>query len=261
MDNLTAIKIYDMLTLYGLKVIAAILIIIIGRWIATGVRSITRKLMKKSEVEQTLISFTGNIVYVALLSFVAISALEVLEIKTTSFVAILGAAGLAIGLALRGTLANLAAGVLLIIFKPFKVGDIVECSGASGSVKQIGTFTTELRTSDNTNIFIPNSKITGDNITNLTCDDTRCIDIVVSVNCDNDLDKAKKILQDITTQDNRILKTPNPIIAITKLSGNSVNFDIRLWAKTPNYWNVFSETQKEIKNRFDAEGISALPAQ
>ncbi len=241
--------------LYGLDVIAAIAILILGR-IAAGVsRSITRHVMQKSKVDETLISFCTNLVYVSVLTFMAIAALGKIGVQTASFVAIIGAAGLAVGLALQGSLSNFASGVLLIIFRPIRTGDFVKAGGESGIVEEIGIFITVLRSPDNKTMIIPNSKLTGDNITNFTTKATRRVDLVVGVSYSENLDKVKNVLEDILNADARVLKDPAYTIGVLELADSSVNFAVRPWVKTADYWDVFFSINETVKKRFDAEGI------
>ena len=250
------VKLQEWIVLYGLKVIAAVAIIVIGRFAAIGLRSLVRRLLKKSLVDETLVSFITSVSYVAIMAFVIIAALGQLGIQTASFVAVLGAAGLAVGLALQGSLANFAAGLLMIIFKPFKVGDFIEAGGASGIVEEIGIFTTELKSPDNKKIIVPNAKATADNIINYSANDQRRIDMVAGISYSDDLEKVRKILEGILSEDDRILQEPPPIIAVLELADSSVNFAVRPWVKTSEYWDVFFATQEKIKKRFDAEGIT-----
>jgi len=255
MEQIT-LTLKTLLATYGLQIIAAILILVIGRYIAILLRKLIHRLLTKSNVEETLVSFVASMSYVAMMVFIVIAAMARLGIPTTSFVAVVGAAGLAIGLAMQGSLANFAAGVLMIIFKPFKVGDLIEAAGATGVVEQIGIFTTIIKTPDNKEIIVPNAKITGDNIVNYTAKDTRRVDIVAGVSYGDDLDKVRTVLEQILSEDERILKDPAPMIAVMELADSSVNFTVRSWVKTENYWNVFFATQEKIKKRFDDEGIS-----
>ena len=249
-------KLQEFGTLYGLNVVAAILIVVIGRLVALGLRKLVRTIMLKNKVDETLVSFTTSLGYVALMAFVIIAALGKLGIQTTSFIAILGASVLAIGLALQGALSNFAAGALMIIFKPFRVGDFIEGGGVSGVVEEIGIFTTELKSPDNKQIIVPNAKMTGDNIVNYTAKECRRVDIVAGVSYGDDLDKVKSVLADILSKDDRILKDPVPTIGVLELADSSVNFAVRPWVKTSDYWDVFFATQESIKKRFDAESIS-----
>jgi small conductance mechanosensitive channel len=203
-------KVYELLTVYGLKLLAAIAIFFIGRWVAKLLRKIIERLMVRGNVDQTLVSFTGNLAYVALLAFVIIAALGQLGVQTTSFIAVLGAAGLAIGLALQGSLSNFAAGFLMIIFRPFKVGDYIEGAGTAGTVEEIQIFTTQLKTPDNKTVIIPNSSLTADNIVNWSVKGTRRVDLTMGIGYADDIDKARQIMADIIAADDRILKEPAP---------------------------------------------------
>ena len=249
-------KLQEWIALYGLKVIAAIAILIIGQLAAKGVRSVIRRALHKGKIDDTLVTFVASLSYVALMAFVIIAALGQLGVQTASFVAILGASALAVGLALQGSLANFASGILMIIFKPFKVGDYIEGGGTAGVVEEVGIFSTILKSPDNKIIIVPNAKMTGDNIINYTTEETRRIDIVVGVSYADDLDKVRKVLTEILAEDERILQDPAPTIGVLALADSSVNFAVRPWAKTTDYWNVFFATQENIKKRFDAEGIS-----
>jgi len=249
------VQVQEVAAPWALKVIAAIAIFIIGRWIAQLVRKGIRRVMEKGEVDPIIIGFTSSIAYIALLAFVVVAALGQLGIQTTSFIAILGAAGLAIGLALQGSLANFAAGFLMIIFRPFKVGDFIEGAGVSGVVEAIQIFTTTLTTPDNKTIIIPNAKLSGDNIINYSAQDTRRVDMTVGVAYDADLSKVKNVLNDIISKESRVHADPAPQVAVAELADSSVNFVVRVWTKTADYWGVKFDMTETIKNRFDAEGI------
>jgi len=249
-------KVYGLVMLYGVKVIAAIAIFIIGRWVAKGFQSLTKKLMDRRNVDPTITGFVGNLTYMALLVFVIIAALSQLGIQTTSFIAILGAAGLAIGLALQGSLSNFAAGFLMLIFKPFKVGDYIETAGVDGTVETIQIFTTTLRTPDNKTIIIPNAGVTNGNIVNYTMKGTRRVDMVFGISYEDDIEKAKQIMADVLGKDDRILKDPPLQIAVSELADSSVNFVVRPWASIENYWNVYFDAMENIKKALDAAGIS-----
>ena len=194
------VKLQEWIALYGLKVIAAVVILIVGRFAAKGIRAIIRRMLQKGHVDETLVSFVSSLCYFGIMAFVIIAALGQLGVQTASFVAVLGAAGLAIGLALQGSLANFAAGVLMIIFKPFKVNDFIEGGGVEGVVEEIGIFTTELKSLDNKKIIVPNAKMTNGNIVNYTAKDIRRVDIVASVSYRDDLDKVKKVLEERSGQ-------------------------------------------------------------
>lgn len=249
-------KAQELVTLYGFKIIAALAILFLG-WIASKlIRSIIRKLLTKTNVDSMLISFSSSITYVAFLAFFVIAALGQLGIQTTSFIAVIGAAGLAVGMALQGSLANFAAGVLMIIFKPFRTGNYIECAGTAGTVEEIGIFTMKLKSPDNREIIVPNGKILSDNIINYSAKEMRRVDIVARVSYKDDIDKVRKVLTKILESDNRILKDPVPTIGVLKLGDSSVDFVVRPWVKTADYWNVYFALQENIKKRFDAEGIT-----
>ena len=248
-------KLQEWITFYGLKVLAAIVIFFIGRWIAKALKRLTERVMTKNNVDPTLISFVGDLTYVALLVFVVVAAINQVGVQTTSFIAVIGAAGLAIGFALQGSLANFAAGFLLILFKPFKVGDYIEGAGVAGVVEEIQVFVTKLTTPDNKAVIVPNSKMTGDNIINYSAKENRRVDLVVGVSYDADLSQVRTTRIDILSTDDRILKDPEPQIAVSELADNSVNFVVRPWVKTADYWGVFFDTTESVKKRFDAEGI------
>jgi len=255
MEQIVA-KVQEWTAVFGLRILTAILIVVVGRWVAKFLRRTAERLMTRSQVDTTLVVFVGNLAYIALLTFVILAALAQLGIQTTSFVAIIGAAGLAVGLALQGSLANFAAGVLMLIFRPFLVGDFIEGAGVAGIVEEIHIFTTQLRTPDNKTIIIPNAKITGDNITNYTRKETRRVDLVVGVGYGDDIGKVKRVVAEVLDNDDRILKDPAPTIAVLELGESSVNFAVRPWVRTEEYWNVYFDTTESLKKRFDAEGIS-----
>jgi small conductance mechanosensitive channel len=244
-------KVYQLLTVYGLKVLAALVIFVIGRWVAKGLRKLT-----KSQVDSTLVTFVSNLTYVGVLAFIIIAALGQLGIQTTSFIAVLGAAGLAVGLALQGSLSNFAAGFLLIIFRPFKVGDLIEGAGVFGVVESIGIFTTQLKTADNKTVIVPNAKLTDDNIVNWTVKGTRRVDLVFGIGYEDDIDKARTLISGIIAADDRIFKEPEPQVAVSELADSSVNFVVRPWVKVNDYWDVYFDLTEKIKKAFDANGVS-----
>lgn len=246
----------DLVAAFGMKIIAAIAILLIGRWIAKALTSLTRHAMEKAKVDTMLARFIGNLVYVALLTFVILAAINQLGVQTTSFIAVIGAAGLAIGLALQGSLANMAAGVLIILFRPYKVGDYVEGGGVAGSVEEVQIFTTVLKSPDNKMIIVPNAQIMGGTITNYSARAERRIDLVVGVGYDADLDKTRQVLLDLLSSDERILGEPAPVIGVIELADSSVNFVVRPWVKTADYWSVYFDLNERIKKRFDQEGIT-----
>ena len=241
---------------FGIDLVAALAIFIIGR-IAVGfiVRGV-RIAMRKNNVEKTLETFICNLIRWALMVVVIIAAIAHVGIETTSFIAVFGAAGLAVGLALQGSLSNFAAGVLIVLFRPYRVGDWIEAAGISGSVEQVQILTTVLTTGDNKQVIVPNSQIMDSIITNYSAKDTRRIDLVIGVSYDDDIDKVRKTLVDIIGSDERILKDPAPKIAVSELADSSVNFVVRPWSKTEDYWSVRFDLMESIKKRFDQEGIT-----
>jgi len=244
------------ISLYGMKLLGALVIFLIGKFLARKATNLLRRVMERAKIDDTLVSFGGNVSYGLLLTFVVIAALGQLGIQTTSLAAIIGAAGLAIGFALQGSLSNLAAGVMLIIFRPFKIGDYVEAGGTSGTVEDISIFTTALKTPDNKSVVIPNGKITDDNIINYSAKAERRIDFVFGIGYGDDIKKAKDILGQILATDERILKDPAPTVAVLELADSSVNFAVRPWVKTADYWDVYFDITEQVKLRFDKEGIS-----
>lgn len=241
---------------YGLQVIGALATIIIGIWIAKMLAKYAGKVLRKREVDETLTKFLVSLVRIGLITFVIISAASQVGIQTASFVAIIGAAGLAIGFALQGSLSNLAAGVMLIIFKPVKVGDYIEGGGATGTVESVGIFVTTLVTVDNKVVYIPNSTLTGSNITNFTAKDKRRVDMVFGIGYGDDIDKAKKAIEEVLSGDSRILKDPAAMIVVSELGDSSVNFNVRPWVNTSDYWGVYFDTTEKIKKKFDEQNIS-----
>ena len=214
------------------------------------------KALIKSDVDATLVSFGTNLCYIVLLVFVVVAALGKIGVHTTSFVAVLGAAGLTVGLALQGSLSNFAAGVIIIIFKPFKVGDYIEAAGVSGVVKEVQLFTTILTSPDNKTIITPNSKLTEDNIINYATQGTRRLDTVFSIGYGDNIDKAKNILMSIVKEDKRFLSQPEPRIAVLEHGDSSINIACRPWIKSNEYWDAYFDLMETVKKRFDEEGIS-----
>lgn len=249
-------KIYEILAVYGMRVVSAVVIFILGRWVAMAVRGVISRLMTRYKVDQTLNTFVTSLGYMALLAFVVIAALNQLGIQTASFIAVLGAAGLAVGLALQGSLSNFAAGVLMIIFKPFKSGDYIEGGGAAGTVDEISIFTTHLSTPDNKTVIVPNAKMMGDNITNYSTKGTRRVDFTFGIGYGDDIDKARSVIQSIIDRDDRVMKEPEPVIVVSALADSSVNFAVRVWTLSSDYWGFYFDTTEAVKKAFDAENIS-----
>jgi len=241
---------------YGVKIIGAIVIIIVGFWLSRLTTKLLVKAFNNKKVDVTLTKFLSSIIKTVLYIVVILAALDTLEFKTTSFVAIIGAAGLAVGFALQGSLSNFASGVMLIIFRPFKVGQYIEAGGGSGTVEEIGIFTTKLHSPDNKLIIIPNAKLTGDNIINYSANSTRRVDMVFGIGYSDDIDKAREAINNLLVNNTKILKDPAPSIIITELADSSVNFSVRPWVKTEDYWEVFAETHEAVKKKFDELNIS-----
>ncbi len=247
---------YELVTVFGVKILAALAIFIIGRWVVKYISNLIRRVMKSRNVDPMLTKFVANLAYMALLTFVILAALGMLGIQTTSFIAVLGAAGLAIGLALQGSLANFAAGVLMIIFRPFKVGDYIEGAGTAGVVEEMQIFTTMLATPDNKTVIIPNAKLSANNIVNYSTKGTRRADMVFGIGYEDDIDKARDVIADILANDERVMQDPPVQIAVSELADSSVNFVVRAWVKSGDYWGVVFNATENVKKKFDAEGIS-----
>jgi len=249
-------KMQEWVALYGLKAVAAILILLIGWIVAKGIRTVIRRIMNRAHIDGTLISFISSLVYMIVMAFVIIAALSQLGVQTASFVAVVGAAGLAVGLALQGSLSNFAAGVLMIIFKPFKAGDYIEGAGVAGTVEELGIFTTLLKSPDNKAIIVPNGKLAGDNIVNYNANPTRRLDLIVRVSYGDDIDKVKRILAQIVASDDRVMKEPAAAIGVVSLGVTGVEFALRVWVRTSEFGDVQFAVLENIKRTFDAEGIS-----
>lgn len=241
---------------YGLKVIFALIILVVGMWLARQIKGAVVRVMEKRKIDPTLISFTSSLLLVTMQVFVIVAALEKLDIKTTSFVAVLGAAGLAVGLALQGSLSNFAAGVLMIIFKPFKLGDFVEAGGATGAVADINIFTTVINTPDNRKTIVPNAKVMGDNIINYSANDARRVDLTAGISYSDDIDQAREAIQEVLREVPGILESPTPDILVSEMADSSVNFAVRPWCKPVDYWAVYFGVTEAIKKKFDEKGIS-----
>jgi small conductance mechanosensitive channel len=241
---------------FGIRAVTAILIFFVGKWIVSLVTKGLLKAMQTGEVDTTLRRFIANLARMVLMLFVIIAAIHQLGVQTASLVALIGAAGLAVGLALQGSLSNFAAGVLIVLFRPYKVGDWIEGGGVSGTVEEVQILTTVLKTGDNKRVIIPNSQIMGTTITNYSANDTRRVDLVIGVSYSDDLDKVRKELQDLVDADERILKDPAVTIAVSELADSSVNFVLRPWVKTADYWAVYFDLTERVKKRFDEVGIS-----
>jgi small conductance mechanosensitive channel len=243
------------ITTYGIKIIGAIIILILGR-IAAGIgRKIVKRILEKSKTDPAIVSFVGSMIYFLILIFAVLAALAKFGIQTASFVAILGAAGFAVGFALQGSLANFAAGVLILVLRPFKIGDFIDGAGVAGTVKDIQLFTTVLATPDNIKIMVPNGKLFGDTIKNISAFDTRRVDLVIGIGYTSDIQKAYDVMMNLIKEDIRILSDPPATIAVSELADSSVNFVVRPWVKKEDYWGVKFDLTRKIKEAFDENGI------
>ena len=241
---------------WGPSVIAALATLILGWLAARLVRAGVRRAMRRADVDETLTRFVGSLVYMAALVLVVIATLGRLGVNTTSSAAAITAAGLAVGLAFQDSLSNFAAGVLLIVFRPFQVGDYVEAGGVSGIVDEIQIFTTVLNTPDNKRVIVGNSAVMGDAITNYSANDTRRVDLVFGVGYEDDLLRTKQVLERILKEDDRVLEEPAATVAVSELADSSVNFAVRPWVATADYWDVAFAVTEQVKQTFDAEGLS-----
>lgn len=240
----------------GPNLLLAIVVLVVGWWIINLVAQASAKAMDRANVDESLKRFLLSLTSIGLKILLLISIASMLGIATTSFVAVLGAAGLAVGLALQGSLANFAGGVLIILFRPFKVGDFITAQGYSGSVDSIQIFNTVLKTIDNTTIIIPNGSLANGSITNFTTEERRRVDMTFKIGYGDDIKKAKQVLTDLTKHDDRILSDPEPMVVVSELADSSVNFTVRAWGKTSDYWDIYFDMQEKVKLEFDKQGIS-----
>lgn len=248
---------YEPVLLSGLaQLVFAVVIFLVGKWAAGLIRSGITKALKSRNIDPTLVGFAGNLIYAIILAFTVIAALGKIGVQTASFVAIIGAAGLAIGLALQGSLSNFAAGILLLIFRFFKVGDYVEAGGTAGIVEDIGIFTTQMRTPDNKTIIIPNSEITSNLITNYSTKPTRRVDMVFGIDYEDDIDKARQVILETLAKDERIHADPAPLVVVAALADSSVNLSTRVWVNSGDYWPVMWAQQEAVKKALDAANIT-----
>lgn len=248
-------SLYDFVVTYGLKIVGAVLILIVGRIVAGLVRKGVKKAMGKSKVDAELVGFFGQLAYFAIITFAVLAALAKFGVQTASFVAIMGAAGFAVGFAMQGSLSNFAAGVMLLVFRPFKVGDYIDAGGTAGTVKDIQLFTTVLATPDNVKVIVPNGAVFGSTIKNYAGYDTRRVDLVVGIAYDAPIQKAREIMEAIIKHDERTLDDPPLQVAVSELADSSVNFVVRMWVRKEDYWAVKFDTTEAIKEAFDEAGI------
>jgi small conductance mechanosensitive channel len=243
-------------TAFAIDLLAAILIFVVGRWLAKWISILVGKAMTRARVEQILVTFVQHMCYFGLLAFVIIAALDRVGIKLTAAIAVLGAAALAVAFALQGSLSNFAAGILMVIFKPFKIGDLVTVGGVQGTVQEIQILNTILNSPDNVRIVVPNSQVTGGTISNFTANATRRIDLTIGVSYDDDIKKAKQVIEGVLAADARILKTPAPMVAVSELADSSVNFVVRPWVKSADYWDVYFDTTAKLKTALEGNGLT-----
>jgi len=249
-------KIAELATTYGLKLVLAIVVLVIGLMIIRAITKGATKMMKKADVDASLVPFLRSLISITLKVLLIISIMSMVGIQMTSFIAVLGAAGLAVGLALQGTLQNFAGGVIILLFKPYKVGDYITTQGFSGTVKEIQIFTTILTTPDNQTVIIPNSPIAVNALTNYSTQETRRVDFTFGIGYSDDIDKARTVIMKLINQDERILKDPEPLVKIANLGDSSVDFATRVWVNSGDYWGVFFDMNEKVKKEFDKEGIS-----
>lgn len=248
-------QLQEFVTNYGLKIIGAILILIIGRIAASIVRGIAKRSLTRRKTEDTIVSFVSTLTYTLVVVFIVLAALATLGVQTASFVAVIGAAAFAIGFALQGSLSNFAAGVMILVFRPYKVGDFIEAAGVAGVVREVRVFNTIIDTPDNIKTIAPNSKIYGDVIKNVTGNDTRRVDLVIGIGYGSPIGKATEVAMNVITQDERVLDDPEPQVAVSELADSSVNLVVRPWVKKEDYWAVRFDVTSKIKEAFDVNDI------
>jgi small conductance mechanosensitive channel len=243
-------------TEFALDLLAAILIFVVGRWLSKWISYLIGKAMTRAKVDQILVSFVKHISYFGLLAFVIIAALDRVGIKLTAAIAVLGAAALAVAFALQGSLSNFAAGILMVIFKPFKIGDLVSVAGVLGTVQEIQILNTVLDSPDNVRIIVPNAQVTGGTISNYTTNASRRIDLVFGVSYGDDINTAKQVIESVLAGDPRILKNPAPTVAVSALADSSVNFVCRPWVKPADYWDVYFSVTTKVKLALESNGLT-----
>lgn len=246
----------DFVTLWGLRVVGAVAVLIIGRMVAGLLRRMVRRALESREADVTLVPFVSNLVYYLALAFVLIAVLSLFGVQTASLVALLGAAGLAVGLALQGTLSHFASGIMLLIFRPFRVGDYVAVGDTKGTVEELGIFSTTLRSPDNIKITVPNSEIYGSSIHNYDGYPTRRVDILIGVSYDDDIEAAREIIRRVVEGDQRVLADPPLQTVVTDLADSSVNLSVRPWCRTDDYWTLKFELTQRIKEELEKGGCT-----
>jgi len=256
METLQNLDLMEIITTYGLNLVWAIVTLVVGLWVVKLIKRGIRQGLDRGETEETLKSFLISIVSVLLKVMVYITALGMLGVEMTSFIAILGAAGLAVGLALSGALQNFAGGVMILLFKPFRAGDYIDAQGHSGTVKEIQIFSTILKTPDNKTILIPNGKLANDSMVNYSVEEQRRVDWTVGIGYGDDLDKAYEVIKRLLSEDDRILSDPEPFMAVKELADSSVNIAVRVWVKASDYWGVNFKLNEQIYKTFEDEGLN-----
>jgi|TARA_R110002033_G_scaffold45441_1_gene88843 small conductance mechanosensitive channel len=247
----------DVIGVYSLNIAIAILIFVVGKWLAKKITDVVAKILRRNpKLDETLVNFFDDIIYYVLLVVVVLTALEQVGVESTSFLAIIGAAGLAVGLALKDSLSNFASGVMIIFFKPFRIGDYVTAGGVSGTITEVHLFNTEFTTPDNQRVLVPNGAITAGSITNVNAHPKRRVDLVIGVGYGDNLKIVKDIITKIVQSNEKVLKEEAITVAVSELGDSSVNFVVRAWVNTPDFWAVKWALIEEIKNTFDKEGIS-----
>jgi len=246
----------DLAMIYGLKLLMALIVLIIGLWIIKGLMKMITRTMVKRDVDESLRGFLRSLLSVLLKIMLIISVAAMVGIEMTSFIAILGAAGLAVGLALSGTLQNFAGGVMILLFKPFKAGDFIEAQGYTGTVNKIQIFSTILKTPDNKTVIIPNGGLSTSSLINFSTEAQRRIDMTFGIGYGDDTEKAKKVIMSLIEADDRILKEPEPFVALAELADSSVNFVVRTWVNAADYWGVYFDMHNNVYHSFNKEGLN-----
>lgn len=249
-------RITTLITDWGLKVVGALVVLIVGRMIAKSIRKGVKKTLERGNMDATLVPFVSSLVYYLVMAFVLIAVLGMVGIQTASMIAVLGAAGLALGLALQGTLSNFASGVMLLVFRPFKLGDFIDAAGTAGTVDSIGIFSTTLNTPDNVRIVMPNSTVWGQTIKNYATNPTRRVDLVMGISYDDDIGAAIDTINKVLGNEPRLLQDPAPTVAVAELADSSVNIVVRPWCKREDYWGVFFDLTRALKEQLEAGGCS-----
>lgn len=246
----------ELVSTWGLQVVGAIAVLVVGWIVARGVRRSARRALERSRVDAMLVPFLTSAVYWGVLVFVGVAVLNLFGIQTTSFVAVLGAAGFAVGLAFQGTLSNFSAGVMLLVFRPFDVGDFVEAAGASGEVVEIGLFSTKLHTTDNVRVILPNSSVFGNLIRNYTANDTRRVDLTVGIDYGDDIGAALQTVERVLEAEQRVLDEPAPVTGVAELGDSAVGLMVRPWCRTEDYWSLRRDLTRTLKEELEADGFS-----